>query len=237
MLVIAATEMEIAPTLRRLERATSHLEIDTLVTGVGKAAAACEIGMRLVQTAYDLHVQVGCAGAYPSSRLAIGDVVLGTEETFADEGVETPRGFLDLKDLGLAVAKVSKAVFNRVPLARVPGVTWKTIAELTGRRYGVRRGRLATVSACSGTDERATRIEARWQPLAESMEGAAAALAVLKHGARLFEVRGISNRTGSRFREGWDLEAACEHAAEVAAWLIAAEARMRPRAGRRSASR
>jgi len=97
------------------------------------------------------------------------------------------------------------------------------LAERTSGRYAVRPGRLATVSTGSGTDARAAEVERRSSALAESMEGAAAALAALHRGTPFFEVRGISNRAGDRQRGSWEIGPAAEHAAEAAVLIMEAE--------------
>jgi futalosine hydrolase len=84
------------------------------------------------------------------------------------------------------------------------------VASLAGALAGSRTGVIATVSTCSGTDARAAAIAQRTGAIAEAMEGAAVALAALRIGGPGFpvlEVRAISNTTGDRPRQRWDLEA------------------------------
>ena len=82
------------------------------------------------------------------------------------------------------------------------------------------RDSFCTVSSGSGTDAAAAGIEKTWAPLAESMEGAAAALVAWKHGIRFSEIRGISNMAGHRDREYWKISEACEIAGRVLrSWL------------------
>jgi futalosine hydrolase len=165
-------------------------------------------------------------------------VVVATEEIFADEGAQSPEGFLDLERLNLPLGRhCGQPLFNRLLLRssspRAPRKAGKTPEddelerlvslyerELTaefGGRFAVHRGPMATVSTISGTAEAAREIYERWAPLAEAMEGAAAALCCIRVGCPFQEIRGISNFVGDRDRAKWDIPTAIENAAEVAA--------------------
>lgn len=221
-LVAAAVEQELAPFLERASRLPRG-SWRTVVTGAGKINAALELDAAVGREVPESVVFLGSAGAFPSSGLEIGDVVIAGEEILADEGVEVPRGFVSMGDLGLPLGTRSGGkVYNEVPVAAPDE------SELEGLRTGARGafrlavGRLITVSTGTGTDRRAQTLAGRWrQPLAESMEGAAAALVAWRRGIPFVEIRGISNFTGNRDRASWELMTACEHAARVAVdWIV-----------------
>jgi futalosine hydrolase len=154
----------------------------------------------------------------------VGDVAVATEEVFGDEGVEESGGFRDFGAIGLVAARrEGEEVHNVVPVTALREEAWAKVRRQVAGRFQVVRGRLVTVSTASGTEARAREMELRWDPLAESMEGAAAALACFLEGIPFLEVRGITNRVGDRYRDGWDLETALSRAAEVAAALLAEE--------------
>lgn len=191
-------------------------DFDVLVTGVGKAGAAVRTAERLAAGDVSVVVSFGVAGAYPAAGLAVGDVVVATAVAVLDEGLDAGDRF--------------------VPFARpgmdVPGAAWTpTDAALVDRlvsgppqAFTVASGRVATVSVCAGharlADERA-----RTGALAESMEGAAVALAASRHGGPagrgvpFVEVRGISNLCGPRDGAAFDLATAVRNAAAVLAGL------------------
>jgi futalosine hydrolase len=73
------------------------------------------------------------------------------------------------------------------------------------RRVGARPGPIATVSICSGTDAIAREIAGRTGALAESMEGAALALVAHRWGLPMTELRAMSNLTGDRAEQQWDI--------------------------------
>jgi futalosine hydrolase len=225
-------EREARPLRALLEREAPPFRAAIRITGAGKAAAALETALAIAEAAPALTVQLGCAGAFPSSGLSPGDVVIADVELLADEGAASAGGFLDLETLGLPTTlRGPRPLFNEIPVARPRFETWPALQALAAGRFLVRAGRLATVSTVTGTAERAGELERRWGPLAESMEGAAAALAAWRHGIPFLEVRGISNAVGLRDRGAWDIDLACAHAAEVAVLLAACELRALARGG------
>jgi futalosine hydrolase len=71
-------------------------------------------------------------------------------------------------------------------------------------------GPIATVSTCSATDNSAREVARRTGALAETMEGAACALVAHRRGIPFAEVRAISNYTGARANQRWDIQSALE---------------------------
>ena len=68
-----------------------------------------------------------------------------------------------------------------------------------------RAGPIATVATCSGTDDAAREVVIRTGALAEAMEGAAVVHAALRLDLPGIELRSISNTTGDRGQQRWDL--------------------------------
>lgn len=168
----------------------------TLALGVGKVAAAVALTRRALERRPDGIIVFGVAGAYPGGP-AVGEACLVTTDRLADEGVQAPDGFLSLGALGLGsdAPFEADAALTRALEARVgPGLP---------------RVAAATVSTCSGTDERQDTLLARHPGVAaETMEGAAVAAVCAALAIPWAQLRVISNRTGDREAAGWDLEAA-----------------------------
>jgi futalosine hydrolase len=165
----------------------------TLRIGVGKAAAAATLARRLAADPVDAVIGFGVAGVYPRADApSVGELVLVARETFGDEGVETPGGFLSLRDLGLG---------DDTPLEADAAL----VARVSAALGGLRTVSGATVSTCSGTDARARALADRTGAIVETMEGAAIALVCREAGVPWVQLRAISNRTGDRDRAGWDL--------------------------------
>ncbi len=172
-------------------------DVDVLLTGVGKANAAGAVARVLDPSRHAGVLSVGVAGALPGSGLAIGESVLASACVFADEGVESPEGFVDLADRGFAPGPWASV---RGTTDAALGVPWAGLVD--------RAGPIATVSICSGTDERAWGIAKRTGALAEAMEGAAVAASAARLGVPFGELRVISNTTGSN--QTWDMKTALD---------------------------
>lgn len=80
-------------------------------------------------------------------------------------------------------------------------------------------GGIATVSTCSGTDDLAAEVARRTNGVAEAMEGAAVGHVAHRFGVPFGEVRVISNTTGNRGSQTWDLPGALARLSDVASRL------------------
>jgi futalosine hydrolase len=177
-------------------------DLELLVTGVGKANAAGAVARVLTAERHGAVLSVGVAGTYGQGR--VGSVVVGTASAYADEGVRCPDRFIDLSELGF-------------PPADLPGMSFPAdpaLLEAIGP-LADQSGVIATVSACSGTDAQAREIRDRTGALAECMEGAAVAHVARRLGVPFCELRVISNTTGDRNRQVWDLKGSLGRLADI----------------------
>lgn len=182
--------------------------VDVVASGVGKANAAGATARFAWSGRYAGVISLGIAGALPGSGLKIGEVVLASACAYADEGVLTETGFQDIGALGFP------------PITAMRGMAIPTDEGLNAALRGLgvvdREGVIATVSTCSGTDDLARATAERTGAIAEAMEGAAAAQMGVRAGVAAAELRVISNTTGDRGRQVWDLKGALERLRGVA---------------------
>ena len=75
--------------------------------------------------------------------------------------------------------------------------------------------RIATVASCSGSDAAAERVAARTGCGAEAMEGAAVVHAAGRLDVPGIEIRAISNTTGDRDGQVWDVRLALQALADL----------------------
>jgi futalosine hydrolase len=112
-LLVTATTFEVQPTIleagfdgdfsSRLGTPGDEFSLsqfDCLVTGVGQLQCAAWLSKVLSQRRYDVVVQAGIAGSF-TDRYPHRSVVLVEEEIVSDLGAETPKGFLDIFEMGL----------------------------------------------------------------------------------------------------------------------------------------
>ena len=173
-----------------------------VVGGIGRTNAAAATTEAILRSAEDpggrfgAVLSAGVAGALPDSALALGDAIVATSCIYAEEGLAAPAGFLDMTGLGFSLGDFEG---NTVPVD-------ERLLQRLDRRY--RAGPIATVATCSGTDASAREMVRRTGAIAEAMEGAAVVHAARRLGVAAIELRVISNTTGDRDRQQWDLPGA-----------------------------
>jgi futalosine hydrolase len=146
------------------------------ICGIGKANAAHGAALLIERFKPDSIYNIGVAGAYPSSGLSIGDVVIAEKEIYGDEGLLAKDGFHTMNEI------LSNAVHDEF-IMYIP----EDLKEFKNK------GNFATVSTCTGTMERGKEIEKRFNAICENMEGAAIAHVCTLSGIPVAEIRGISN--------------------------------------------
>ncbi len=172
--------------------------VEVVVAGIGRTNAAAATAQAVALAAasgrpFTAVVSVGIAGALPGSNLAPGTLVVADACVYAEEGIELPGGFGDMRALGFALGDFEG---NRVP---VDGGLLRAFGALGPADA------IATVATCSGTDAAADRVRLRTAAIAEAMEGAAVVHAARRAGVPAIEIRAISNTTGDRPAQRWDI--------------------------------
>lgn len=183
--------------------------LDLVQSGVGKANAAGAVARCLDPARHGGVLSLGICGALPGSGLGLGDVVLSTRMVNADEGLETPAGWVPCAGMGFPLS----------PSETEAGIEADPVLFEALRPLADAAGVIATVSTCAGTDARAAAIAGRSGGLVEAMEGAGAAQAADRLGVGACELRVVSNTTGDRDRQQWDLAGAFSRLRAVSASL------------------
>jgi futalosine hydrolase len=214
ILIVAATETEIAPLLERmislptgdlsvdLYSRGSH-EIDVLITGVGMVATAAWCSRALAQTPYDLALNLGVCGSF-DSFIEPGTVVHVVKDRIAELGAEDDDAFRTIEDLQLP----GQAEFvnfdppSNVGIEQLPSVT------------GI------TVNTVHGNERSIALVTGRFSPQVESMEGAAFMSTCLIHKVPFAQVRAVSNLVERRNRESWKMAEAIHNLAVAALRIV-----------------
>ena len=165
--------------------------------GIGRTNAAATTTQAILEDGpFDLVINAGVAGSLSGSGVEITQAVLASKCIYFEEGVITPSGFTDMDALGFS-------------LGDFPG----NCVPVDENAYSILRdqfvcGPIATVATCSGSDDAAMEVVKRTGAIAEAMEGAAVVHAALRLGTGAIELRVISNTTGDRNKQQWQLEEA-----------------------------
>jgi futalosine hydrolase len=196
---------------------------DTLLVegGLGAVNTAHALTRALELSQPDLVLQIGVGGAYDASGLAIGDIALSKNDSFADLGVMTPSGWQGAEAIGIPVLSREVDYYNTYP-CDAPRTQHAHTLLSSHLQVGVSVGPFATVQEVSGTaalgEERRRRIPGA---ICESMEGAAAAQLCALYQVDFLQLRAISNAVEDRDRSRWNLPLACERAQSAAMLLLA----------------
>ncbi|MEQ1746824.1 MAG: futalosine hydrolase [Saprospiraceae bacterium] len=209
ILLVAATSLEIAPTLQHLEAhfqkhadgvyQNAGTRVLPLVTGVGLVTTAWHLGRYFALHRPDWALNAGIAGAFDRT-LRLGDVVQVASDRFGDLGAEEADGrFADLFDLGLAAP-------NEPPFQE--GVLKNPASEQTAflpLAHGL------TVNRVHGCADSIGSVRKKYPEVqVETMESAAFFHACLLAEVPFVALRSISNYVEPRNRAAWEIGPAVE---------------------------
>lgn len=197
VLLMAATEMEIAPFIHKNPHA------DILITGVGAAPAVYSLVKRLHQFDYDLVIQAGIAGTY-QEVIQLGDVVMVSEDCFADLGVIEKGHFQPIHRVGLA---------NKDAFPFSDGWLKNNNPLIKDGHY--KKVRAITVNMVTDDQSMIRHFTKAYAPDIESMEGAALHYVCLQENIPFIQIRSISNMVGERDKTKWQMKEAIENLYEA----------------------
>jgi len=222
--LIAALEIESLPIRRQLSAAEclpgefqlyrgqiAAREVVLIHSGIGKASAAAATAALLTHLRPEALINFGCGGAYPGCQLKPGDLALANAEIYADEGSNSPTGFLDLEQLDLPLCRRgNQRFYNRLPIATelLKQVEPSLLSQVRREHFRFATGPFVTVSTCTGTDHQGEQRAHASGGICENMEGAAIAQTAFRFAVPFLELRGISNLAADRDRADWDMPAA-----------------------------
>jgi futalosine hydrolase len=198
-LLVAATAKEIAIFLDHYRNSNKtafvDIHIDVLISGIGLTATTYSLTRQFVLKRPDLVIQAGIAGCF-DKKIPLGTIVAVTQDTIADESVVEANQLKTLFDLKLVSSDQS------------PYKKGWLVNPDTGIR---RRNRFKAVKAISVNQVTTNKqmialYEKTFQPVIESMEGAALHYVCLQEKVPFLQLRSISNYVGERNKTKWNLK-------------------------------
>ncbi len=175
--------------------------------GIGPSTMAMQLTRIFAQQAFVAVLHCGCGGSYQHSGLHNGDLAMASAEVFGDLGVVTADTFIPLAELDISQDD------QRVPSSRQNYSLQSPLLDFARNVLPTAVvGSFVTVSGCSGHSGLSDELESRWGGICENMEGAAVAQVCAEFSVPLLELRGISNPTGSRDPQEWELKRGAEAA-------------------------
>ena len=195
ILVAAATAKEINPFLASMRQSHSgNNNIDILISGIGLTASTYHFTRQLELKKYDLVIQAGVAGSF-NLKTPLGTVVAVKQDTIADQSVIELQKLKTLFDLKLVpndqrpykngwLINPNKELLKKTNLKIVKGIS---------------------VNQISTSKQMIKFYRDTFDPVTESMEGAALHYACLMKKVPFIQIRSISNYIGERNKKKWDM--------------------------------
>lgn len=238
-LILCATRLEMAVFLerhpvRRVGDAAPHFPIyagadqswDLALSGPGgfNAARALTACLERCRPKFILHT--GIAGVFAGTGLGLCDAAVAATDTYVHTGVD----LCPDSDRHCSSMRLDPLPFDLIPeQGRTRQGIYDLDADLAAScfrlldrhlRCRVIQGPFITVSAITGSLEKAAALTRTFSPVMESMEGAAAAHVAALYQVPMVEIRAASNQVGERDKTRWDIQGAVRTVADICDTLL-----------------
>jgi futalosine hydrolase len=195
-LVVAATAVEIAPFLAYYRTAAKkEFTGDVLITGIGLTATTYHLAKQIAIKKPDFIIQAGVGGSF-NTAMKLGSVVAVKQDTIADQSV------VELSQL--------KSLFNlqMVPHNQYPYKKGWLINSNAAflKKTKLKQVRAISVNEITTSKKKITFYEEAFDPMVESMEGAALHYVCLMEKIPFLQIRSISNYIGERNKKNWNMK-------------------------------
>jgi futalosine hydrolase len=194
ILLIAATAKEIEPFLQHYRNSKKLTDVDILITGIGLTSTTYHLAKQLQLKQPELVIQAGVAGCF-DEQLPLGSVVIIKQDTVADESVVELKKLKTLFDLKLVPQ-------NQFPYHK----GWLINSNSTFiKRVGIKTVKGISVNQITSSKEMIAFYKNKFNPVTESMEGAALHYVCIIEKTPFLQVRSISNYIGERNKKKWNM--------------------------------
>lgn len=202
-LIVSATEMEVKQAMEALPNT------EFLVTGPGMVNTAYKLTKHLAANAYDFVINAGVCGAFDRA-VPLGKVLNISVDAFADFGADDNGQFIDV--FGLNLADRNERPFTDGLIINFSHTAFGSLEEVVG----------ITVNTVSGNQQQIDLLHKRYNPITESMEGAAFAYVCEMEGVKYVQIRAVSNYVEPRNKANWQMGLAIGNLNEYLIGLLSA---------------
>jgi futalosine hydrolase len=206
VLVVAATALEITPFLEQLNKGlllNKLWETDVLITGIGLTATTYSLVKQIQTRKPDLIIQAGVGGCFDANR-SLGEVVVVKQEAIADQSVIELNQLKTLFDLKL------------VPQDQFPYQKgWLMNRSPILKKIKYKKVRGISVNEITTDPKKRKFYETTFDPVVESMEGAALHYVALREQIEFLQIRSFSNYIAERNKKKWEMRTSIMHLNEA----------------------
>lgn len=197
-LLVAATVTEISPFLEYYRDTKNQLQedlrVDVLITGVGLVASTYSITKQLQIRRPDIILQAGIGGCF-DKNIALGSVVVVKQEAIGDQVVIEAGKMKTLFDLGF----IRKDQF---PFSK----GWLINKSEVLKKIKLKKVKGITINEITTSKQKIGFYQHTFDPMIESMEGAALHYVCLLEKIPFLQLRSVSNYIGERNKKKWNIK-------------------------------
>jgi futalosine hydrolase len=195
ILVCAATPIEISPFLKQLNTGDFHkLSMDVLVTGIGLTATTWSLAKQINLKRPDVIIQAGVGGCFDTS-IPLGAVLAIKKEAIADQSVIELNKLKTLFDLKLVPQ-------NQYPFTK----GWLVNKNEILKKVRLKKVTGISVNEITTSKQKVTFYRVTFNPVVESMEGAALHYVSLMEKIPFIQLRSVSNYIAERNKKNWNMK-------------------------------
>lgn len=202
-LVIAATSKEISPFLHMLRDMPvlfpPEVEIDVLITGVGLVATTYSLARQVSIKRPGMVIQGGIGGCFDHS-VPLGTVFAVKRDVIADQMAIEKNRIVTMFDLGYANP-------SHFPYKK----GWLVNSNEQLQRTKLKKVTAVSVNQVTSSSKSRNLLFEKFDPLLESMEGAALHYVCLMEKINFLQIRAVSNYVGERNKKNWKFNEAIQN--------------------------
>ena len=192
-LIVAATPIEITPFLGYF-KSSNIKNIDILITGIGLTATTYSLMRQLRLKKPDVVLQAGVGGCFDTS-IPLGQVVVVKQEAIADQSVIELNQLKTLFDLKL------------VPQDQYPFKKgWLVNNSEILKKISLKKVKGISVNEITTSKQKIKFYTETFNPVVESMEGAALHYVCLMENIPFIQLRAVSNYIAERNKKNWNMK-------------------------------
>lgn len=197
ILLVAATVLEITPFLeyyRKQNNISGIQDLDVLITGIGLTASTYSLTKQLDLKKPHLIIQAGVAGCFDTS-VPLGSVVAVKQEAIADQSVIELEKLKTLFDLKLVPQ-------NQFPFNK----GWLVNKSEMLKKIKLKKVKGISVNEITTSAQKVKFYRDTFDPVTESMEGAALHYVCLMEKIPFIQLRAVSNYIAERNKKNWNMK-------------------------------
>ncbi|HEV7780146.1 MAG TPA: futalosine hydrolase [Chitinophagaceae bacterium] len=193
-LVVAATVIEINPFLELYRAKKIAANIDILITGIGLTATTYSLTRQFGLKRPEIVIQAGVGGCFDTNT-PLGSVLAIKQEAIGDQSVIELGQLKTLFDLKLLPE-------NQYPFSK----GWLVNKGELLKKTRLKKVKAISVNEITTSRQKLAFYKERFDPVVESMEGAALHYVCLMEKIPFIQIRSVSNYIAERNKKNWNMK-------------------------------